>query len=402
MLEPEEEEEREEEENDTNSSPKPTTQPESTTLAASPSTPPPPASAIAAAPPGLAKTAAHAKATTAAKLAADAKVETVATSGATSTEPRRMNRSRMIGYGYAIVLPFLALFFISLRYLDNIHEGLGTPVWSLVVSGALVAPLLVPVIAKYVAPRIKSIKISEFEVTLSEATVSNFSLKELSKQLNLDADQVTALEYASRMTSYSAVIIDTIKKVRETRDEVLVVDLQSGNAWIPPNLHFLASLAARRTRVEIIAFVETRHEEGAYVGACTPEALKAALEKEFPVFQQAVSKFDLETASLDYNMGNAYFSALQNLYVQTGETRPVREMWLTSAKLYGFAKAVLQRQQIGYNDALTAEDFRQVLLSKNKYTAVVDDDALVSLVKRENVALYLAQALARESARQSP
>jgi hypothetical protein len=393
VLEPEEEEE-EEEEDELTSSPQPTGPSESTT---SRSTVPP--TPVAAAPaPATVKTAAKAKETTSARHSLNAKTEKPPTSLA---EVRRMNRSQMIGYGYAIVLPFLALFFISLRYLNYIHEGLGTPVWSLIVSGALVAPLLAPIIAKYVAPRIKSIKISEFEVTLSEATASNFSLKELSKQLNLDADQVTAPEYASRMTSYSAVIIDTIKRVRETKDEVLVVDLQTGNAWIPPNLHFLASLAARRTRVEIIAFVETRHEEGAYVGACTPEELKAVLEKEFPVFQQAVSNFNLETASLDANMGGAYFSALQTLYVQTGETRPVREMWLTSAKIYGFAKGVMQRQQIAYNDTLTAEDFRQILLSKNKYTAVVDDETLISLVKRETVALFVAQSLARESVGQS-
>jgi hypothetical protein len=392
VLEPEEEEE-EEEENELTWSPQPTAPSEVTTPASTP--PPTPVAAVPA--PATVKTA-KAKETTSARHSLNAKTEKPPTS---SAEVRRMNRSQMIGYGYAIVLPFLALFFISLRYLNNIHDGLGTPVWSLLVSGALVAPLLAPIIAKYVAPRIKSIKISEFEVTLSEATASNFSLKELSKQLNLDADQVTAPEYASRMTSYSAVIIDTIKRVRETKDEVLVVDLQTGNAWIPPNLHFLASLAARRTRVEIIAFVETRHEEGAYVGACTPEELKAALEKEFPVFQQAVSNFNLETASLDANMGGAYFSALQNLYVQTGETRPVREMWLTSAKIYAFARGVLQRQQIPYNDTLSAEDFRQILLSTNKYTAVVDDETLVSLVKRETVALFVAQSLARESVGQS-
>jgi hypothetical protein len=78
-------------------------------------------------------------------------------------------------------------------------------------------------------------------------------LTALAEQLKTAAAQMNAPEYASMMTSYSSVIIETIKEVQKTKDEVLVVDLREGNAWIPPNLYFLASLATDRTAVRQIA-----------------------------------------------------------------------------------------------------------------------------------------------------
>jgi hypothetical protein len=110
-----------------------------------------------------------------------------------------------------------------------------------------------------------------------QAEVASYSLATLTVQLKTPTDQVSAPEFANMMAiSYSRFIIDTIKAVRLTKDEVLVVDLGTGAAWIPPNLYFLSSLAVDRTSVRQIVFVETRHIESVFVGMCFPGELQQA------------------------------------------------------------------------------------------------------------------------------
>jgi hypothetical protein len=151
----------------------------------------------------------------------------------------------LIGYGYLIVFLFLVMFSLSLSNVVRLSPGLSNPRWSLLIALVLVLPLLLPAF-KYVAPYVRSIKISDVEVSFAQVEVVSSPLTALAEQLKTAAAEVNAPEYASMMTSYSSVIIDSIKEVQKTKDEILVVDLREGNAWIPPNLYFLASLAADR------------------------------------------------------------------------------------------------------------------------------------------------------------
>src|SRR5258708_5630110 len=174
----------------------------------------------------------------------------------------------LIAYGYLVVLLFFAMFFLFLAEAGKLSPGLGNPRWPLLMAGILVLPLFLPAF-KYVAPYIKSIKISDFEVSFTQAEIASYSLATLTDQLKAPTDQVSAPEYAQMMAvSYSRFIVDTLKAVKLTRDEILVVDFGAGTAWIPPNLYFLALLAADRTSVRQIVFVETRHVQGAFVGMC--------------------------------------------------------------------------------------------------------------------------------------
>src|SRR5439155_15829560 len=139
------------------------------------------------------------------------------------------------------------------------------------------------------------------------------------------------------MTSLSSVIIDTIKDVQNTKDEILVVDLREGNAWIPPNLYFLASLAAERTSVRQIAFVERRPVEEVFVGMCFPEDLKRALAQKFPVLQKAAEQSDYQRLAVLNDLRAAYFQALHNLYISTAPAASPRDSWLNSSKLFALA-----------------------------------------------------------------
>jgi hypothetical protein len=302
----------------------------------------------------------------------------------------------LIGYGYLVVVFFLVAFFLSLPSVVRLSPELNNPRWSLLIALVLVLPLLLPAF-KYVAPYVKSIKISDVELSFAQVEIVGSPLTALAEQLKIAAAQVNAPEYASMMTSYSSVIIETIKDVQKTKDEVLVVDLREGNAWIPPNLYFLASLAADRTAVRQIAFVETRHAEEAFVGMCFPDDLRTALAQNFPVLNQAAEQSKYRELPLDQTIGLQYFQALHNLYSASPASTSPKDSWLDSAKLFALAGLHIQRQKIESKESLTESDYKLILNSNYPYAAVVKDELLESLISRDRVALLVARELAAKS-----
>jgi hypothetical protein len=300
----------------------------------------------------------------------------------------------LIGYGYLVAFLFLAIFLVSLAKATKLSASLSSPRWPLLIAVILVLPLLLPAF-KYVAPYIKTIKISDFEVSFMQAEVASYSLATLTGQLRTPTEQVSAPEFANMMAvSYSRFIIDTIKAVRLTKDEVLVVDLGTGTAWIPPNLYFLSLLVADRTSVRQIVFVETRHLEGVFVGMCFPGELQQALGQKFPVLQKAAEQSKSQQLPLDYVVGSAYFEALRDLYAKIAPSLSSRDSWLNSGTLFALTGSSIQRQKIESKESLTEADYRQILRSDYPYTAVVRDEHLESLISRDRVALLVARNLA--------
>src|SRR5215471_8877495 len=116
---------------------------------------------------------------------------------------RAVSLTRLIGYGYLVVLLFLVVFFLAVVEIGTISPGLNTPRWALLIAIVLVLPLLLPTF-KYVAPYVKSVKISEVEVSFSQVEIVRPPLTALAEQLKTAAAQVSAPEYASMMTSYSS------------------------------------------------------------------------------------------------------------------------------------------------------------------------------------------------------
>lgn len=307
-----------------------------------------------------------------------------------------MKMLRIIAYSYGVAFIFLGVFVLGLTKGVQLNTALGEPKWAVVVACILTLPLLLPAF-RYLAPYVKSIKFSDFEITFPEVQVASFSLAALATQLKTAAEQVSAPEYASMMTSYSSVIVNTIKEVKNTKDEILVVDLRDGRTWIPPNLYFLAALASDRTSVKQLAFVETRHTENAFVGMCSPDALTEQLGAQLPILKQAAGQSNFQQLSLD-QAGPPFFNSLAGLYQTTGENAPIREMWLTSSRLFNLTGTALHRNQIESKMSLSRDDFRQILQSIHPYTAVVEDEQLVSVISRSSLALVIARELAARAA----
>src|SRR6266851_4163156 len=98
---------------------------------------------------------------------------------------------RLIGYGYLVVFLFFAVFFLFLAEARKLDPGLENPRWPLLMAGILVLPLFLPAF-KYVAPYIKSIKVSEVEVSFAQVEIAAYPLTALADQLRTAAAQVSA------------------------------------------------------------------------------------------------------------------------------------------------------------------------------------------------------------------
>ncbi len=249
---------------------------------------------------------------------------------------------RLVGYGYLVIFVFFAVFFLFLAEARKVNPGLDTPRWSLLLAGILVLPLFLPAF-KYVAPYIKSAKISELEVSFAQVEIAAYPLTALADQLRTAAAQVSA------------------------------------------------SLAADRTSVRQIAFVETRHEEEVFVGMCFPDDLREALAQKFPVLQEAAEKSNYQQLALDYPLGHTYFQVPKKPSPPDPARGPRQEIWLTSSSLFALAGTYIHRQKIESKESLTEDDYRKILRSDYPYTAVVKDEKLESLINRDTVALLVAR-----------
>jgi hypothetical protein len=261
---------------------------------------------------------------------------------------------RLILISYLIAGLFLGLFGVIMLRGPQAIAALKEPQWALLIAFIMIAPLLVPFFLAHLLPRLDSIKAGFVELSFKSVEVATQSLLVLSEQLKTIPEQTHASEFASMMTSYSSVIVDSIKKVQATQDEILVVDLRDGRAWIPPNLYFLALLVTTRTSVRQLVFVESRHVDEVFVGMCTPGALLPMLGEKLPLLRNAATDSNTQERSLA-EAGHAFFGALAKLYQNAGDGAQVKDWWLTSSTLFALVGNCLHREQIEWKDSASEE-----------------------------------------------
>ena len=310
---------------------------------------------------------------------------------------------RIIGGGYLMVAAFLLLFFLWLKKGETYVPGLADPKWGLLIAATLVLPLLFPGIKKHILPRVHSIKVADFlEISLQELEVRGYLSEEISQQLQAISGDSTLSQTIAVVNSYSSVILDFIKELQKSMDEVLVVDFREGKAWIPPNLYFLALMLRYRTRVRQIVFVETREAPHMFIGSSSPANLEEALGTRFPIFRKAAENCDHQQRALNLvpnqGVGATFFDALKALYSQEEGAEQVRKLWLNSTRLVELIDSgVLHRERISWKEKLALDDYQHILASVQPYVAVVRDGQLESLVSRDRLGLRAARAFVEKS-----
>jgi hypothetical protein len=298
-----------------------------------------------------------------------------------------------------IVTAWLGLFATALLLGPRLSRTLDDPRWGFVIAAVGIAPLLAPAFLRHVVPRIRTVRISDFlEVSLSEVATKPHPLGALAEQLRAIPEQVAAPEYASMMISHSAAIVEAIRDVRMSKDEVLVVDLAEGGAWIPPNLYLLATLAERRTAVRAIAFVETRTNEGEFVCLCSPGDLLEALAARFPELKHAGDAAEREQQAIaEAGFASAFFRELSTVYARDPAAFQNKGFPLNSVSLLRILGPRANRDCVPWSTPLSEEAFRRVLRGANAYLAAVDETQLASVISRDRLAVMVARQVAEQS-----
>lgn len=320
------------------------------------------------------------------------------------TQPAPASRTRWIplaqglAVSYLLAVGFLAAFVMTVAKGDLYAKGLSEPRWALLVAVVLVLPIVAPWVARTIAPRLKVLKIADLaEFEFSDTMETRSSLDALVSHLSMVSGETNASEYAGMMTSLSAEISATVDRLELTGEEVLVVDLRAGRAWVLPNLYFLALLVRRRTAVRQIAFVETRHVDGAFVCMCTPDELLDASERAYPELRRAAGPltYDLIMTRGFSNAGLTFFNGLRAQYQQANAGGQVKDLWLTSTALFQLLGARAHRDSVAWHEPLSEAEHLAVLRSAYPYTAALDDGELLFLISRDRVALVIAREVTR-------
>jgi hypothetical protein len=306
---------------------------------------------------------------------------------------------RLVVKAYAASILFVGLFVVLLAYGSKLASSLSDPAWALLVAIALTAPVLVPWLTANVLPRIRSIKISEVEIALQETRAAipavSHAMQDLRSQL---ADNPVLSEYAGRMTSHSNSIINAIKAVQGAGHQVLPVDLAT--PWVAPNLYFLALMAAQKTRVQQIVFVDSRFVPDRFVCMSSPDEVLAALEWQRAELREAAlaARFDQYPQSAELQAGSEFFQQLGQVYNRTPDrSNYERIMPFTPETLLWTLGPAAHGDSIQWVEPPGEKEYRGVLAYESPFVAALKGNQLLFLVSRDRVAIAVARAFLRSS-----
>jgi len=307
--------------------------------------------------------------------------------------------SKLIAKAYAIAILFVGLFIALLAFGSKLTAPPSQPAWALLVALALTVPALVPWLAANVLPRIRSIKISEVEVALQEtrAPIAAVSLAMQDIRSNLH-DNLVLSEYAGWMTSLSSSIINAIKAVQGAGHEVLPVDLAT--PWVVPNLYFLALMAAQKTRVQQIVFVDSRFVPDRFVCMSSPNEVLVALEWQRAELKEAAlaARFDQYPQSAELAAGQEFFQQLGVVYGRTpARSNTERILPFTPEILLWTLGPAAHRDSIQWVEPPGEKEYRAVLAHESPFVAALNGDQLLFLVSRDRVATAVARNVLQQS-----
>jgi hypothetical protein len=301
---------------------------------------------------------------------------------------------RTIAIGYGVVALFLGVFIAAITLGGRMNKALGEPRWAFVLALVAILPLFLPAIITYVLPHISALKISSLvELSFAKAEVASYSLADLGAELasNLTGE-TTAPQFASMMTSFSIVIVETIQTARKKGDRVVVVDLGDGAKWIPPNLFILAMLARNYTSIQLIGFTETRKSPSCFVGMSSPAEIVNQLGIRFPALAEAASDYQ----NLDQPPGmiaSNFFHTLSAIYQKSPEVMTVKDMWLNGPLLIRLLGPSIYSDHVEWEEPLPESSSHYILLSPHLYVAAVNDEVLKFFIERDQFALLAARQM---------
>jgi hypothetical protein len=296
-------------------------------------------------------------------------------------------------WAYAAATLFLLLFIGALVLGQEVPlaKPLAEPVWALLVAVVWTVPALVPWLAREVLPRIKSLKVGEFELAFEQARTPVEPVSLLLRGL-IDAQGFTMSEFAGALTSQSDAIIRALEEAGRAGHVVMPVDLSS--PWVPQNLYFLALLAFHKSSIRQIAFIDSTVEADRFVCTSSPLEVTRALQARHPELLAAAraTLIDMDPANLDRMSGGGFFGHLQQAYLNAPQDRP---RVLTFSSLLAELGSAAHQDSVQWAGEPTEADYKEIVGRATPFVAALQGTTLLFLIDRDRLALEIARSLSR-------
>jgi hypothetical protein len=304
-----------------------------------------------------------------------------ATFASSATARRAWLRRPPLPRDYPVVA--ITLFFAALACMMGLRAELPDAAlrdmpWLLAVAAVPIIPWLLPFASEHLS-----------QVRAGPVAMSFRDLDE-----RAIAPQMTEIEHAvsladtsiADMSSRSGDISRGVRKIEAERIDVVAVDL-AGARMTLASLYFLAFLLEARTGVHRLVFEERNGRTSAFVGMCSPKALRRSIEREHPVYRDVRKRtpiVDLDSATRSYFGELATDSATS---MGEGYSPPV-----DAALVVQIVGIALERDWIARAELDRTAGLRRILDSDRRYLAVVDDrGSSYGVVDRYRVSLQVAR-----------
>jgi hypothetical protein len=235
-------------------------------------------------------------------------------------------------------------------------------------------------------------------IKLAAAQVPSIGLNDVIERSQAGAEGAGPLEFARMSISSSWFIVERAKEIAAANDQVVEVDLGTGDKWLLPNLYFLAWVLERWTRVSLIVFTKAEgSRRPIYVACASPKELRERIAAARPMFQPPTEQAE-ENASLR-TAGNIFFGELaKNIETAEGEPEELKPPeWVTQEVLEKVAYEVLtfESVEIECEDELSSDELRAILCFPRRFVPITKKDHFKKTVEKCRVSLELARPVVR-------
>ena len=261
------------------------------------------------------------------------------------------------------------------------EESLSELHWVLAVAAIPLLPWLLPLVRN---------NVSNFRAGPVEFALRDLNPEHVGPGVREIGDVAKALtEVAIPDTpSRSGEILERVKQIEAERTELVAVDL-AGAPWNLSTIYFFAFLLESRTTVRRLVFEERRPGGRAFLGMCSPRALRRSIERERPLYRDVRKKTPL--VDLD-GSGREFFSKLVGEICDADDAAKDSPV-LDSARLVQLLGPAFEPERLDRSDLDGLPGLRRVLDSARRYVAVVENGSSYQVLDR----LRVAEAVARRA-----
>jgi hypothetical protein len=284
------------------------------------------------------------------------------------------------GYPVAAVAAFLLFLAGLIAVRAELPDGAMRDMhWLIAVAVVPMLPFLFPLATRH---------LSELRAGPLELAFRDLDPEQIVPGIKEIEDVAVALSGASiaDMPSRSADLIERVKEIEAERTEVVRINL-GGPRLKLASLYFFAFLLESRTIVRRLVLEDGQGSDRAFIGMCSPRALRRSIERDHPLYRGMRKKTPI--IDLD-NAGDSFFKAFASETAQPGgeaQHSPPAD----PARVVQILGPALERSWIDRRELDGLPGLRRILDSERRYIAIVDRAGSYQVLDQYRVSLAIAR-----------